>query len=194
MQPSKPQRQMDWEAVWKSLNWNDEERLERAERDRLQVRAEQYAAEKVDHRAELETAHPFLTFQLGNEQYGMDVRLVRGVRAAPHITRVPGVPDFYRGIINLRGQMISVLDLRRFFNVVVEDAAAPPGEVIIVHTSALFLALLANHVHGVVDLPSVAIKPVDNLPYALGVTNEHIVILNIIQLFEDERLSIGVRE
>jgi len=53
--------------------------------------------------------------QLGRELYGLEVHYVSDIRAAKQITRVPRVPDWVSGVVNLRGRILSVIDLRHFF-------------------------------------------------------------------------------
>lgn len=182
---------IDWEAVWKSLDWDDGERYQAAETDRLQQRARQYAA-GVKNKAELAgDSRSVLTFDLGKEQYGVDVMLVRGVRTISRIARVPGVPGFYRGVMSLRGRIITVMDLRFFFDIPVQDETTPPGELVIVRSNHLEVGLLAHQVNGVVSVSLSAIKPIEHMPYMLGVSGDRVVVLNIVQLFEDERLIVG---
>jgi purine-binding chemotaxis protein CheW len=57
----------------------------------------------------------YLTFTLGNEEYGLPVLKVREIIKVMDITQVPQVPDHVRGVINLRGKVIPVIDLRRKF-------------------------------------------------------------------------------
>jgi purine-binding chemotaxis protein CheW len=188
--PQKP-GSIDWEAVWKSLNWDDETRLRHAESERLRQRAQQYAAPPPDAKPLNEDARAFLTFDLGAERYGLDVMCVRGVRDKLRIVPVPGVPDFYRGIINVRGQIITVLDLRLFFGQAVGHEAALPDEVVLAQAGGLSLALLAHQIIGITRLSPPEIIAVEHLPFAQGITKAHEIILNIEQLFENERLILG---
>jgi purine-binding chemotaxis protein CheW len=188
MSPAK----LDWEVVWKSLNWDDTTRQQEAERDRLRQRTQQYAAPLVEREAPSEDTRSFLTFELGAEHYGVDVMLVRGIRAAPRITPIPGTPNFYRGVINVRGQIITVLDLRLFFSLSGPETVSLPGEIVLAQVGTMQLALLAQQIHGVVDLTAAEIKTVEHLPYGLGITRDRTIILNLKQLFEDERLVVGV--
>lgn len=182
---------IDWEAVWKSLDWDDGERYQTAETDRLQQRARQYAA-AVKEKVELAgDSRSVLTFDLGKEQYGVDVMLVRGVRTISRVARVPGVPGFYRGVMNMRGRIVTVMDLRYFFDIPVQDEANPPSELVIVRSNNLDIGLLAHQVNGVVSVSLSAIKPIEHMPYMLGVSGDRVVVLNVVQLFEDERLIVG---
>jgi purine-binding chemotaxis protein CheW len=54
----------------------------------------------------------FLTFTLGSEEYGVDILTVQEIRGFDTVTRIPDVPDFIKGVINLRGTIIPVVDLR----------------------------------------------------------------------------------
>src|SRR3954470_17027610 len=57
----------------------------------------------------------FLTFALGKEEYGLEILKVREIIGYMDITAVPRTPSYVRGVINLRGQVISVIDLRAKF-------------------------------------------------------------------------------
>jgi purine-binding chemotaxis protein CheW len=54
----------------------------------------------------------FLTFQLGNEVYGIEIRFVTEIIGIQPITEIPELPDYIKGIINLRGKIIPVIDVR----------------------------------------------------------------------------------
>lgn len=191
MPNNKSQRSLDWEAVWQSLNWDDDKRQRHAESDRLRQRAVQYAAPVAQLESIPEDAKSYLTFDLGAERYAVDVMLVRGVRDNLKIVRVPGTPPFYRGVINVRGQIITVLDLRPFFGLDATEEVIVADEVVMVKAGQLHLALLAHQVLGVSTLSPSVITPVDQLPYAHGVTKDRLIVLNLQQLFENERLIIG---
>jgi purine-binding chemotaxis protein CheW len=184
---------MDWAAVWKSLNWDDETRQREAEKEQLRQRARQYAMPVKKRDLLPEDSKTVLTFDLGSEHYGVDVMCVRGVRSVFRLTRVPNTPDFYRGVVNIRGRIVTVMDLRRFFGLAVAETEAPPGELVLVQAHHLEIGLLAHQVNGVTTVPLSAIKPVEHMPYLIGMTGQ-ITVLHIAQLFEDERLIIGGRD
>jgi purine-binding chemotaxis protein CheW len=177
-------------ALWEELNQDDSQREQENLQTRLQHRAKQYATPQKQEitYGENEVYH-VLAFQLGKERYALDVAHVRGVRPVESLTRVPGVPTFYRGVINVRGRIVSVLDLRHFFNIPVDKSDLPP-ELIIAETEDLYLALLAHHIEEVTSIPRETVEVVD-VKYARGVTSERLVLLDIQTLFSDERLIIG---
>ncbi len=179
------------ESIWKSMDWDDESRRRTAEVERLRQRAQQYAAPVSDSDMPSEDSLTLVTFDLGMETYGLDVMAVRGVRESPRIVRVPGVPDFYPGVINVRGQIVTVLDLRRFFNMDSSDEVMTPEEVIIIQTRKLRLGLLAHRINGVETVNTNQIVPLEHLPYAQGVTPNRLIVLNVSQILTDERLIVG---
>ncbi len=187
------QQKIDWEAVWKSLNWDDLRGSEEAIQERLHQRALAYAAPPAKVEA-LEDAKTVLVFMLGEERYGIDVMTVRSVRTITHITRVPGTPAFYPGVVNVRGQIVTVMDLRLLFDISIADEKSPPDELIVAHSNQLEIGLLAHDVEGVMTVPQADIESVDNIRYALGVTTERLVLLDIERLFEDSRLIVGGKD
>lgn len=68
-----------------------------------------------------ETHEEFLTFLLGEESYAVDILRVREIRAWESATRVPNTPDYLVGILNLRGAIVPVVDLRRRFGLEAVD-------------------------------------------------------------------------
>ena len=64
----------------------------------------------------LERAGKYLTFQLFGEEYGIEILKVQEIIRIMNVTRVPKMPDYVRGVINLRGKVIPVMDLRLKFN------------------------------------------------------------------------------
>jgi len=65
--------------------------------------------------AEVLEATQYLTFKLDEEVFALDVAKVREILAESSITKVPQTPDFMRGVINLRGSVVPVIDMRRAF-------------------------------------------------------------------------------
>lgn len=183
---------IDWEAIWQSLDWEDSERKTEVIEERLKQRAQQYAQpskQQATYQEQLEQVHQLLTFTLGSERYGIDVTVVTSVRSIGKLTRVPGAPAFYRGVVNIRGQIITVLDLRILLSLGMDTTQIPP-ELIVVKNQSLELAILADHVADVERIPVDAVEPID-IKYARGVTLDRLVVLDTEQLLTDERLFVG---
>ena len=66
-------------------------------------------------------AGKYLTFQIGKEIYGLEILKVQEIIGMMNVTRIPRTPEFVRGVINLRGKVITVIDLRRKFEMEVKE-------------------------------------------------------------------------
>src|SRR5262245_63596730 len=77
--------------------------------------------EDAETRARTASAGKYLTFTLGREEYGLPVLTVREIIKVMDITQVPQVPEHVLGVINLRGKVIPVIDLRRKFGFAATD-------------------------------------------------------------------------
>jgi purine-binding chemotaxis protein CheW len=100
----------------------------------------------------------FCTFFLGEFLFGVDVAQVREVLRAQRITRVPLAPAMFSGLINLRGQIITAVDLRRRLQL--DNAQSVPGSVnLILHVAKGTVSFLVDDVSEVVDVPQ-ALDPV----------------------------------
>ncbi|MFN9970576.1 MAG: chemotaxis protein CheW, partial [Phycisphaerae bacterium] len=58
----------------------------------------------------------FLTFQLADEQFGIDILRVQEIKGLAHLTQIPNVPPYIKGVMNLRGTVVPVVDLRNRFS------------------------------------------------------------------------------
>ncbi|MGJ3240560.1 MAG: chemotaxis protein CheW [Anaerolineae bacterium] len=187
---SDTQMPTDLQALRDELAQPETVRRERIRQQQFDERARQYAEmpQGDEDTYTDEQIYRVLVFRAGDERYGIEVEVVTGVRAVERITRVPGIPDFYRGVINMRGKIISVLDLRRFLGLPVSDDAYT--EIVMVQSGSLTLALLAERVEDVARIPRQTVEAVD-MRYARGVTARRLVILDTAYLFADERLIVG---
>src|SRR6185369_15198571 len=64
-----------------------------------------------------DAAREFLAFRLGGEEYGMDILKVQEIRGYDSVTRIANAPEFIKGVINLRGTIVPIVDMRIKFNV-----------------------------------------------------------------------------
>jgi len=99
-----------------------------------------------------------VVFELAKETYGLEIARVREIITVPNITRVPGTPSFVRGIINLRGKVIGVVDLRRKFGLP-EAAHGEESRVVVVEVDGETLGMLVDNVSEVLRIPSDNIEP-----------------------------------
>ena len=98
-----------------------------------------------------ERLNKYLTFTLGDEEYGLEILKVREIIGLMDITRVPRMPDFIRGVINLRGKIIPVIDLRLKFGMD-EQEDTKETCIIVVDLEKLLIGVVVDKVSEVLDI------------------------------------------
>ena len=117
-----------------------------------------FAAPVQDHRAAAEATEHLATFFLDREEYGVDVRQVQEIRRTTEITSVPRAPEFIRGVINLRGRILPVLDLKRKLGL----GEVEPGRatrIVVVRVRERLLGLLVDGASQVLKVEVSRIEP-----------------------------------
>ena len=126
----------------------------------------------------------FLTFTLGDEEYGVDILKVQEIRGYDTVTKIPDAPDFIKGVINLRGAIVPVIDLRIKFNL----ASVAYNEftvMIILNIARRIVGIVVDSVSDVTQLTPEQIKPTPEFGSALdtsyitglGALDERMLIL-----------------
>ena len=100
----------------------------------------------------------YLTFRLDVEDYGLEIRHVKEIISIQKITDVPDLPDFVKGVINLRGQIIPTLDLRLRFGIAAKDYDELTC-IIITHMSDIPVGIIVDTVNEVLDISPEMIAP-----------------------------------
>jgi len=108
------------------------------------MREEQEAVEASEH---------LVTFLLADEEYGVDVRLVQEIIRVSAITPVPRAPEFIKGVINLRGRIIPVVDLRRKLGLGDVDEASRRARVVVVRLRDRMIGVLVDGASQVLKVP-----------------------------------------
>ena len=108
-----------------------------------------------------------ISFAIGDDQYGVDIMAVREIKGWTDITHLPRQPDYVRGVLNLRGVIVPIIDLRcRFVQGLTE--ATPLHIVIIVQIASKPIGLLADRVLDIVSLDDVQIQPVPRIAQSVS--------------------------
>jgi purine-binding chemotaxis protein CheW len=91
-------------------------------------------------------------FRIGRETFGLPISLVREIVRVPEITSVPNAPEYIEGVINLRGRIIPVVDMRKRFG---EEVTLPSkkNRVVVVEMEARLIGLLVNSASEVLRIP-----------------------------------------
>jgi len=106
----------------------------------------------------MEKDHQVVGFRIGNETYGVRIGSVREIVRVPEITIVPNAPESIEGVINLRGRIIPVMDLRkRFGNVSVQPDKK--NRILVVELESRLLGLIVSSASEVLKIPPSEIEP-----------------------------------
>ena len=140
-----------------------------------------------------------LVFVMGGERYAIAVSHVQEIHPLTQLTTVPRTPDFVAGVFSARGRILSVLDLRPFFGLAVDEISNQTKIIVVSNTDdtqPMTLGLLADNVINVITLfeddiglPLTTHTGV-NGEYLQGITPDMVAILNLNILLSDERLII----
>jgi purine-binding chemotaxis protein CheW len=111
-----------------------------------------FGSQTHEERKTVEATEHLATFFLAGEEYGVDVRLVQEIIRLAEITQVPRAPEFVKGVINLRGRIIPVIDLKRKLGLG-EVAAGKQARIVVVRVRERLLGLLVDGASQVLKVP-----------------------------------------
>ncbi|SET11731.1 chemotaxis protein CheW [Thorsellia anophelis] len=136
----------------------------------MSVNMPEKTAEKETKENE-EVGHEFLVFTLGNDEYGIDILKVQEIRGYDQVTRIANTPDFIKGVTNLRGVIVPIVDLRVKF--VRQNISYDENTVVIVLN--LEHRIVGIVVDGVSDVLSLPTKEIRSAPeYAVTLATEYL--------------------
>jgi purine-binding chemotaxis protein CheW len=117
-----------------------------------------FAAPAREERKTAEATEHLATFFLDAEEYGVDVRLVQEIIRVSEITQVPRSPDFVKGVINLRGRIVPVVDLKRKLGLGEVDPDARPSRIVVARLKERLVGLLVDGASQVLKVPVAVIE------------------------------------
>ncbi len=144
----------------------------------------------------------YLTFKLDSEVFALDISQVREVLDYTTTTKVPRTPDFMRGVINLRGSVVPVVDMRLKFGMPPTEKTVNTCVIIVeinVDNERIVLGALADSVQEVIDLEPGSIEPAPKIGTRLRTdfikgmgkrADQFIIILDIEQVFSADELAL----
>ena len=135
-------------------------------------------------------AAEFLTFALGSEEYGVDILKVKEIRGYDAVTRLPDAPDYIKGVINLRGTIVPVVDMRLKFRLERAEYTALTV-MIVLNVADRVVGMVVDSVSDVVQLSAEQVRAVPEIGATIdrqfltgiGTLDERMLIL-----FDIERL------
>ena len=148
-----------------------------------------------------DTMEQFLTFTVSDESYALNVNNVREVLEFTNISKVPRMPEFMRGIINLRGSIVPVIDMKMKFGLGKTEKTIATSIVVcelLMDEETIVMGLLTDSVQEVIDLDSNDIEPTPyvgariDTSFILGMGkrgDEFIIILNMQKILTSGEIS-----
>lgn len=101
----------------------------------------------------------FVAFHLGHEEYAIPISFIQEIMRIPEITRIPGLPGFVRGVINLRGKIIPVISLAERFNIETQTSG-DSLRIVVSYVDDKVIGLIVDSVSEVLRLSDETIEPV----------------------------------
>ncbi len=161
----------------------------------LRQRAQELAKEPSLETA-VEEGELYLVFNIGMEQYGVEATSVSEVYPLKRITPLPCTPSFILGIMNLRGRIISVLDVREMLGI--QRASIPnSAKVVVIFTPDVEVAVIVDEVMGIKTFSSKDIASDSSLPqmqgieYVSSVTRDRTILLDVRKLLAADRMIVN---
>jgi purine-binding chemotaxis protein CheW len=142
-----------------------------------------------------------VTFQLGGEQYGIDIMEVDGIVREENIRSIPNAPAYVEGIFNLRGSIIPVINLHRRFHIKAADLSEEDkllSGLVIINLNDVLIGIIIDKVSRVVTVDTERIQPPPQMlsgigaEYIRGVINQengYLIILDIHRMFDPKELK-----
>lgn len=144
----------------------------------------------------------YLSFSLDAEQYALEVFKVREVLEYEKPTKMPRMPEYMRGVINLRGSVVPVVDLRRKFGLPLVEPSIETRIIVMeiaIGEDSITLGAIADRVHEVLELDSSLIQPAPTMGKGLrseflkGVARQEdqlLILLDIDKIFSSEDVEL----
>jgi len=154
----------------------------------------------TDVQAAEEENSQFITFTIGEEEYGVDIMAVREIKAWTETTHLPNTPEFMRGVLNLRGLIVPIFDLRCRFGMGLTEATKM-HVVIIVQVETRMVGVLVDTVSDIIRIGSAEIQEVPRMDrniddeYLSGLVTVHermVALLDVELLFSAKSIESGI--
>lgn len=192
-------RAVDWDQVRRRLA-AIREAFERGaaspeqKRETLRARGRELAREADAERADDETID-VVEFALGNERYGVETGYVREVLPLREFTPLAGAPPFVLGVMSARGQILSIVDLKRLLDLPARGLG-DLNKIVVLRGNGMEFGILADRVVG---MRALSLQEIQSVPstlagirdvYLRGVTAEQLIILDAHRLLTDQQLIV----
>jgi purine-binding chemotaxis protein CheW len=160
----------------------------------LRSRAKKLSQE-IESKGTGEEYFEVLEFLLAQETYAIETNFVREVYPMTELTPLPCTPVFVFGLINVRGQILTVIDMKKFFDLP-EKGITNLNKVIVVRKDAMELGILVDEIIGIRNLlvselqPPLSTMTGIHAEYLKGVTGERLIVLDMERFLTDKKLIV----
>ncbi|OJX81193.1 chemotaxis protein CheW [Magnetospirillum sp. 64-120] len=147
--------------------------------------------------AQTGSTRQFISFTIGDEEYGVDIMAIREIKGWAPTTELPNTPDYMRGVINLRGAIVPIFDLRARFSGGQTQASAR-HVIIVVSVHDRVIGILVDAVADIITITTADIQPVPELDHhvhsgfltgLVTVDGRMVALLDLHQLFDSELIA-----
>ncbi len=139
-----------------------------------------------------------VTFSIGEEEFGVDILKVQEIIRTMEITKVPRAPEFVEGVINLRGKVIPIIDLRRRFGLTSKEHDKHT-RIIVIEINNMIVGFVVDSVSEVLRIPASTVEPPP--PVVAGMESDYIsgvgklqdrllILLDLDRLLSNEDLNV----
>ena len=155
---------------------------------------QQSTTESTESRVDLEDSTNLVTFRLGSGEYAIDIMQAKEIIKMEKITLIPNAPDFVEGVINLRGNIIPIIDLKKRFNLEEIEGDKNTG-IIIVKIEDVDMGIIIDSISKVVSIANSDIQPPPPMLSGIGqkyikgvgkLEDKLLVVLDLEKLFSNE--------
>jgi len=143
--------------------------------------------------------HELITFGIANQRFGIDIMAVREIRAWSPVTRLPRVPDYVAGVVNLRGAVLPVVDLAARLGWTPTDAT-PRNPIIVIEHEGQLRGLIVHDVADIVSIEQGSLQQPDTTGqetishFLAGIAplgDDMVMVLDLNRLMADEPLDMA---
>lgn len=139
-----------------------------------------------------------LEFMIAGEKFAVEAKYVREASKLAGVTALPGTPSFVRGLINFRGQIIALLDLREFLELKITETKTDP-QVVVLQNDHIQSGFAVDEIIGISSIPEKDLQSPNQLvsaavaPLLKGVRIDQLSVIDVDRLFADPRLIVDAR-
>lgn len=198
MVKQKKSKIINWEEIHNrlktiQLSFEPEIKLTAEQKRKVLKQRAKILAREIDTQKQIAEYLEVVEFSLGYENYALETSYIREVYPLKEFTVIPCTPLFVLGVINFRGQLVSVINLKNFFELP-EKGLSDLNKIIIINKNELELGILADVILSVKLIPLAEIQSTlatlsgIREEYLKGVTKERLIILDAEKILNDKKI------